>query len=375
MKAISTLLILCFSILLSAQSPIENKSLGISFTPSQQIENTKELETFIADLGKVELVYLEGNCEPIKSATPIENISNEPCIRQTIITNYDRTHNVVSWDSSFYSKRTQVKDQDLSDLFELLYGSKFSPNIASTSTTGCYSPRNGIVFYNTKKEAIGFLEICFECHGFESTTEIQAIKSISDEELKIFKNLFTKNGIRTTEKDVFEYNRFNLEFKTSKTAEEQEALTQFLNTVYRVEFVRLMGECHHEKNQYDNSFTEECFPKSIIYEFKDSTFQPKKDFFRQTVKVKKEDLSSILSILYKKREIETIITNYDCYNPRNGILFYDKNNEVFAFFEICFQCHGNKTTREIPKFDRLTKNEYDELKVLFDKYGINTKEN
>lgn len=375
MKVSITFIFLLLSLIITAQTPIENKSLGIHFTPSPLIENTKDLETFIADLGKVELVYLEGNCEPIKSATPIENSSNEPCIRETIIKSYDRIHKVVSWDSSFFSKRVNLKDQDLSDVFELLYGNKFSPNIGSTSTSGCYSPRNGIVFYNTQNVAVGFLEICFECKQMDQTPDIPLVKSICDEELQLLKKLFSKNGIRTSEKDVFEYNRFNLEFKTSKTAEEQEALTQFLNTVYRVEFVRLMGECHHEKNQYDNSFTEECFPKSIIYEFRDSTFQPKKDLFRQTVKVKKEDLSSIFSVLYLKRVPETRITEYDCYMPRNGILFYDKDNQVFAFFEICFQCHGNKTTREIPKFDRLTKNEYDELKALFDKYGINTKEN
>ncbi|MFN6083415.1 MAG: hypothetical protein ACK476_00630, partial [Fluviicola sp.] len=77
--------------------------------------------------------------------------------------------------------------------------------------------------------------------------------------------------------------------------------------------------------------------------------------------------------LYKKRELSNIITNYDCYNPRNGILFYDKNNQVFAFFEICFECQGKKTTSNIPSMDRLTRDEYNELKVLFNKYGINTK--
>lgn len=374
MKLITTLFILLFSYITTAQTPIENKTLGISFTPSSQIENTKDLETFIADLGRVELVYLEGNCEPIKSATPIENISNEPCIRRTIIKSYDKINSVVSWDSSYYSKRTQVKDRDLSDIFELLYGSKFSPSIGSITVAGCYEPRNGIVFYSAKNEAVGFLEICFDCHILELTSELPAINTLSDEELKKLKSLFTNNGIPTTEKDIFEYERFNLHFKTSKTVEEKEELTQFLNTVYRVEFVRLMGECHHEKFANDNSFTEECFPKSIIHEFKDSTFQPKKDFFRQTVKVKKEDLDEIFNILYKKRELSNIITNYDCYNPRNGILFYDKNNQVFAFFEICFECQGKKTTSNIPSMDRLTRDEYNELKVLFNKYGINTKE-
>lgn len=368
MKAFIFLVVLLLSLKTTAQTPIENKTLGISFTPSPQIENTKDLETFIADLGKVELVYLEGNCEPIKSATPIENISNETCIRRSIIKSYDRINKFVTWDSTFFSKRCELNSEELNNLTDILYGIKFQQEeiIGGIDKAGCYSPRNGIVFYNTKNEAIGFLEICFECHGFELTPEIPAMKStITDEELKILKSLFIKNGIRTTEKDVFEYERFNLEFKTSKTAEEQKALTQFLNTVYRVEFVRLMGDCISP---------EYCRAKSIVYEFSDSTFQPKKNYFRQIVKVKKEDLSTLFNILYVHRIESNLITNTDCYEPRNGIVFYDKDNKVFAFFEICFQCRGKKTTKKIPNFDRLTPSDYNELRDLFEKYGINTKE-
>lgn len=376
MKITTTLFILFLSIVLRAQTPIENKTLGIHFTPSSQIENTKDLEKFISNLGKVELVYLEGNCDYMN--VPKGSLIDSTCYRKSIIKNFDSITKTIIWDSSFFSTKSRLKTEDLTTLTDILFGNKYQQAeiIGGIDKAGCYSPRNGIVFYNTQNVAIGFLEICFECHGFELTSEIPFMKStITNEELKIFKSLFTKNGIRTTEKDVFEYNRFNLEFKTSKTAEEQEALTQFLNTVYRVEFVRLMGECHHEKNQYDNSFTEECFAKSIIYEFRDSTFQPKKDLFRQTVKVKKEDFNLLYTLLYKKRELETIISNKDCYNPRNGILFYNKDNKVFAFFEICFECQGNKSTKDIPKIDRLTDKEYNELKLLFKEYGVNISKN
>lgn len=375
MKAFTIFVVLLLSLITSAQTPIENKTLGIHFTPSPQIENTKDLETFIANLGKVELVYLEGNCQPIKSATSIENSSNEPCIRQTIIKGFDRINNVESWDSSFFSTKSRLKTEDLTTLTDILFGNKYQQAeiIGGIDKAGCYSPRNGIVFYNTQNVAIGFLEICFECHGFELTSEIPFMKStITNEELKIFKSLFTKNGIRTTEKDVFEYNRFNLEFKTSKTVEEQEALTQFLNTVYRVEFVRLMGDCEYAKmnNTYKND--ENCYFPSIIKNIEDSSFIVKKENFRQVVKVNKKDLPNLFQILYQENSPNNI---YDlCYQPRNGIILYDKNNKPFAFIEICFECNEIKSTGSVPKINHPTSTVMKELNILFDEYGINTKE-
>jgi hypothetical protein len=367
MKFFIKFFILLVSHNLTAQTTIENKTLGISFTPSPQIENTKDLETFIADLGRVELVYLEGNCEPVKSSSNDEDISKKPCIRETIIKSYDRIHKVVSWDSSYFSKKSDLNKSDLSDLFELLYGTKFKPEIGSESKAGCYNPRNGIVFYNTKNSAVGFLEICFECKQMDQTPDFPLVKSICDEELKLLKKLFEKNQIPTEEENNrFVYNRFHLNFESNKTTAEKEELTQFLDKVYRVEFVRLLGDCISP---------EYCRAKSIVYEFSDSTFQPKKNYFRQIVKVKKEDLNTIFNILYVHRIESNLITNTDCYEPRNGIVFYDKDNKVFAFFEICFQCRGQKTTKKIPKLDRLTPSDYYELRDLFEKYGINTKEN
>ena len=36
----------------------------------------------------------------------------------------------------------------------------------------------------------------------------------------------------------------------------------------------------------------------------------------------------------------------ECYNPRNAILFVDKDNKVFEFIEICFECERTRTSSD-----------------------------
>ncbi len=35
-----------------------------------------------------------------------------------------------------------------------------------------------------------------------------------------------------------------------------------------------------------------------------------------------------------------------CYYPRNAILFLDKSNNIFEYFEICFDCRGIETNKK-----------------------------
>ena len=52
------------------------------------------------------------------------------------------------------------------------------------------------------------------------------------------------------------------------------------------------------------------------------------------------EINSLTNILFNyglKRESNTIET-VGCYEPRNAILFYNSNGEIFEYIEICFQC-------------------------------------
>ncbi|WP_131707574.1 hypothetical protein [Chryseobacterium angstadtii] len=54
------------------------------------------------------------------------------------------------------------------------------------------------------------------------------------------------------------------------------------------------------------------------------------------------EISEVSNILYNtcgKYYLKNRMGN-KCFFPRNAILFYDENNEIFAYLDICFECSG-----------------------------------
>ncbi len=66
------------------------------------------------------------------------------------------------------------------------------------------------------------------------------------------------------------------------------------------------------------------------------------------------------------------IESFKCYIPRNAVLFYDENNKIFAYFEICFQCHTT-TFQSAVKIDNdfaMSDNKFELLRNLLIEVGI-----
>ncbi|MDF3028313.1 MAG: hypothetical protein K0S23_2620 [Fluviicola sp.] len=66
-------------------------------------------------------------------------------------------------------------------------------------------------------------------------------------------------------------------------------------------------------------------------------------------------------------------TSGDCYEPRNGILFFDKNGELLAYLEICFTCSSIKILNPFG-IHSFSKDQYNDLEYIFNKKGLKTKE-
>lgn len=68
-----------------------------------------------------------------------------------------------------------------------------------------------------------------------------------------------------------------------------------------------------------------------------------------------------------------LISTSGCYFPRNAILFYDENDKIFAYFEICFQCGGFESDpKNLFKDDIVCEDIYNKLESFFNKAGIKT---
>jgi hypothetical protein len=60
-----------------------------------------------------------------------------------------------------------------------------------------------------------------------------------------------------------------------------------------------------------------------------------------------------------------------CFNPRNAILFYDKNGDLIEYIDICFECL--KHTNSYEKLDNQSywcEQKYWRLQKLFEKVGV-----
>ena len=59
----------------------------------------------------------------------------------------------------------------------------------------CYNPRNAIILYNSEKEEIGYIEICFECTTMKSESNIPKLPQLSEVGYAELQSAFKKYGL------------------------------------------------------------------------------------------------------------------------------------------------------------------------------------
>jgi hypothetical protein len=59
-----------------------------------------------------------------------------------------------------------------------------------------------------------------------------------------------------------------------------------------------------------------------------------------------------------------------CYNPRNAILFMNKDGKAFEFIEICFECERTKESSEKISLGQMCDQKLEMIKDIFKKAGI-----
>lgn len=80
--------------------------------------------------------------------------------------------------------------------------------------------------------------------------------------------------------------------------------------------------------------------------------------------VSTKEVDSIL--LHRNSNSQTVLS---CYNPRNGVLFYNEIHQVIGYLEICFQCYGTADYL-IPEI-WLDDEQREQFKELFLREGLN----
>lgn len=151
-------------------------------------------------------------------------------------------------------------------------------------------------------------------------------------------------------------------------AEDSIHLTQFLQQVHHIELCELGLTCYIDTVYVDDTderkVVEKCYLGGAIR-------YPKIDFSKITcrkIALNKEDF---FQVLISSTKNESHISGV-CYEPRNGILFFDKDETLLGYLEICFACSHIATLSKLGGMG-FTSDQYNELESLFIQNGIKTK--
>lgn len=85
-----------------------------------------------------------------------------------------------------------------------------------------------------------------------------------------------------------------------------------------------------------------------------------------------QQIDSLTNIMYNIGFGGTIllIEKMNCYNPRNAILFIDKDGKAFEFIEICFECEQTVNSSDKIDFGEVCNEKFNLLKKQFLNAGI-----
>jgi hypothetical protein len=110
-------------------------------------------------------------------------------------------------------------------------------------------------------------------------------------------------------------------------AQEKKALDSIFNQTKKIEIIAFYDRDKWEREDYSN----------ITDNIKENKVEIKEKYLRNRIIL---DDSQIKKLKKGLSSCEPVYIISDCYLPRHAIIFYDKNDNIFGFIELCFDCNG-----------------------------------
>jgi len=80
---------------------------------------------------------------------------------------------------------------------------------------------------------------------------------------------------------------------------------------------------------------------------------------------------TLINYDFSQRKIDSVKSTVAfCYNPRNAILFYDENDSIIGYVELCFECFGQRKEPSSLRVGEFCDEKFNALKKIFHKNGI-----
>lgn len=146
---------------------------------------------------------------------------------------------------------------------------------------------------------------------------------------------------------VFIFNSCNIKIKKE--------INSTFEKVKRIEIL-----AYEDRNQWTKEDNPDFLKLNYIQNGK---LEINKKYLRNRISLNKEQIEILKN---KLRKCETENWAAACYDPRHAILFYDKNDKIFGYIEMCFDCNGRRSSENFKVFSECALG----LEETFKEFGI-----
>jgi hypothetical protein len=98
-------------------------------------------------------------------------------------------------DFSKITEQKTLKREEIDQLTNILYNVSYKGVIFYLWGTGCYNPRNAILFYDSSGHLLEFIELCFECHKERLSSDKISLGDLCNQKSTLLKSFFLSQGI------------------------------------------------------------------------------------------------------------------------------------------------------------------------------------
>jgi hypothetical protein len=92
----------------------------------------------------------------------------------------------------------QLTQKQINNLTNIVYNTDYKVidvfNAADGS--GCFNPRNALIFYDKRGKIFDYMEICFECHDFYSKSGRFEIGTLCNQKYDLLRKFFIAVGVK-----------------------------------------------------------------------------------------------------------------------------------------------------------------------------------
>lgn len=95
-----------------------------------------------------------------------------------------------------FEEKVDLNDDQKNELTDLIFNFGTKKKNLTVGGAKCYTPRNAILFFNENDKLFEFVEICFECNNYRTSSEKMNLNNNCAEKLYLLKEQFAKAGIK-----------------------------------------------------------------------------------------------------------------------------------------------------------------------------------